>query len=162
MKVYSTIIDRHDLYGQLLGIEDVGVDADGVREFTPRRGGNGFELYLEGYGERHRRARNGRDGHAATWDDYGVWIDRLFHLDPNAEIAFYKGRDAFIDSTSRYRATGGKAPWLTEDVGLPYRWPDAAQKASDDALIERVRKVEVRLEARRLRARADRLEASVS
>ena len=162
MKIYSTKITRFDILEQLHGIADVYVDDSGIREFTPRRGGAGFEVYLEGLGDRHVRARNGRYGNAATWDDYGVWMERLFTIDPDAEIAWYKGHAAFVEETTRqHRYRGMRAPWLDEDVSIPFAWPDEEQVEQDAALIERKRKRTIREEARHLRLRAERLEASL-
>lgn len=163
MKIYSRIITRRDIYEALIGILEVCIDSDGVREFSPRRGGFGYELYLEGYGDRHYRARNNRDGYAATWDDYGVWMDRLFKIDPDAEIGYWKGRQEFIELTAQYAPNmRARAPWLEEDVSPPYTWPDELQVEADRERIERKRKREIRAEARALRARAERLEATLT
>lgn len=161
MKVYSSILTIPEMYAELRGIADVHVDEDGIREFTPKRGGRGFTLYLYGAGDRHRRARNGRDGHAATWDDYGVWIDRLFTIDPDAEIAYYKGRDHFLTATSEYMPADARGPWHTHDVSREagFVWPDAEQSERDDAMIRRNETRLAREEAARLRRRADALEA---
>lgn len=113
MKVYSKVITRAALVDALRESNPQGdITIDSLREFRPRNGGNGFELYLEGWGERHRRARNGREGKAATWDDYGNWFALLFKLDPAARISFYNGVGEFLDHTSRYTQRGAKAPWL--------------------------------------------------
>jgi len=118
MKVYSHIITRADLYRTLADIDDVIVDDSGVREFIARDGTPAFELFLEGYGARHRRARNRRSGTAATWDDYGLWFAQLFKLDPAARISFYNGVGDFLDQTARYIPRGQSAPWLHETIYL--------------------------------------------
>jgi hypothetical protein len=53
-----------------------------------------------------------RETVAATWDEWGIWIDRLFAIDPNAIIGNYKGRDAFMVETARRIPRKMTAPWL--------------------------------------------------
>jgi hypothetical protein len=161
MRIYSNIITRDQVYNATVGIEGVYVDNDGVKTFSPRVGGNGYVVYLEGMDDRHRRARNQRDGMAATWDDWGVFIARLYAIDKDARIGWYDSRDHFIEITSQavsYGRAPGVAPWLTEDI-TTLLWPDTAQKERDAALIARCEKKAAQTEARRLRARADALVA---
>jgi hypothetical protein len=114
MRIYSDILTKEDLYRELGDMPDVLLEH--CRPFSSRSTRYGYEVYLEGLGGRHKRHRNGREGKAATWDDYGVWMARLFAIDPNARIAHYNGYDQFIEYTSKNVPAGNYAPWLSEDV----------------------------------------------
>lgn len=160
MKLYSDKINASDVWQSLNGIEGVIVDDSNVRTFTSRQGVKALEFYLEGYGSRHVRARNGRDGKAATWDDWGVLIDRLFRIDPQANIGGYDGIEDFLGKTADWRGDH-RAPWLDEDVAVPFAWPDDMQRAVDDAKASKKRTARVKQEVRALRAQADRLEATI-
>ena len=59
---------------------------------------------------------------SATWDEWGIFIERLFTLDPDAKIGVYNGRDDFMEKTraeheriQQWRpdlAPTHEAPWL--------------------------------------------------
>jgi hypothetical protein len=82
----------------------------------------GFTVHLEYLGEKvkgsGRRYTNtghrGADGAgiAATWDEWGIWIDRLFAIDPDAIIGHYQGYGHFVEQTAQWRPRGMEAPWL--------------------------------------------------
>ncbi len=162
MKIYSDTIGYGDIIQALARIERVCIDESGIRTFQGRDGRNGFELFLKGYGERHVRARNfGKDGKAATWDDWGIFITRLFRIDRDAKIGQYDGKDDFIEQTSQYQQ--GRAPWLDEDVSneAGYYWPDAEQNKLDEQKANRRHARVTRQHIRTLRVQADRLEAQL-
>ncbi len=117
MKVYSDTLTREDLYASLPS--DVYLDAQEIRR--PRTRARGWTVYLEGLGDRHTRNTNsgnyGAGSHkAATWDDHGLWMAKLYEIDPMAKIAHYDSRSDFYDSTARYQPVGVKAPWLKNPV----------------------------------------------
>lgn len=97
---------------------DIHLDDDGIREFSARRYRRGFQFYCEALAG--PRARNGRPGKAASWDAYGVAMAYLYKLDPQAEIAWYKGAADFIEKTETTamsynpRKRGFEAPWLAD------------------------------------------------
>lgn len=76
---------------------------------------SGSSKYGLGYGETSK---------AATWDEWGIFIDRLFTIDPEALIGHYTSRERFIESTRKeheriteYRPDlimTHSAPWLIE------------------------------------------------
>ena len=106
MKVYSDTITRADLFDCLPG--DVSAEVIEIRH--ARKRAHGFTVSLEGIGDRHYRRKNGGNYGAsspgvmaATWDDHGVWMARLYELDPDALIADYAGRDDFERQTREYR-----------------------------------------------------------
>ncbi len=109
MIIRSDILTHRHLRDALTGIDDVIIEA--CDDFKPRRFERGYYIYLEALRETGF-ARNGRPGKAATWDEYGIWIDRLFKIDPDAEIGCYKGVDKFFEYTSRYVPRNATAPWL--------------------------------------------------
>lgn len=92
--------------------EDILLDEDGIQTFKPRSKQYGFRFYCESLSG--RRARNGRPGHAASWDAYGLLFARLFKIDGSAFIAWYDGIEQFIESTNRYQPRGARAPWLAD------------------------------------------------
>jgi len=121
VKVYSDILTAADV----LAMDELSqVGYEDFREFTPRSGyARGFELFLYGFGSRHvRRSAHAHIGDtsynmAATWTDFGIWMARLFKIDPRAKIAWYDGVDEFLAETHRatksYRSRE-EAPWLAD------------------------------------------------
>lgn len=82
-----------------------------IREFRARDGRNGFEIFLSGSAP--YRAQHDRDEYAATWTEWGLVIDALFFVDPDAEIGPYKGLRDFREQTARaYGKTAEETPWL--------------------------------------------------
>jgi hypothetical protein len=94
-----------------------------IREFTPRRYQFGYEVFLTGsspYAAAHDQTEK-----AATWDEWGVFIDALYTVDPAAQIGHYTGREHFRRTTrserdrvrayhdaKTYYARSHTAPWL--------------------------------------------------
>lgn len=92
---------------------DAGMDIDNVREFTPRDdrfiGGWSFNGY--GGNQYHSARRpNTRDSYvrkveyAASWDQWGVLLSNILHVDPEAFIggvkySYYAGSDDFHRKT---------------------------------------------------------------
>lgn len=71
--------------------EDYDQDAryEYVRGFTPRKFKIGHQIY--GYSYYGKRASaHDRDEKAMSWEAWGYVIAYLFHIDPNAQIGFYK------------------------------------------------------------------------
>ena len=70
-----------------------------------------------------KNAMRGLPDHAATWDEWGIFIAELFKLDPDAKIGQYKTHDDFLAYTadmynraSLYRPDLGIcAPWLSHN-----------------------------------------------
>ncbi len=130
MKVYSNIITRatvgtavNESPATFQNTHSLEGWFEPIREFTPRGGGNGFEFFLSGSSP--YRAQHDREEFAATWDEWGIVIDALYFVDPNARIGHYKNRADFfaqtqdaLESNARYESVGGRkrtgmtAPWL--------------------------------------------------
>lgn len=100
MKVYSDTLTRDDLVAALP--EHVTLDARTIRNPRVRR--FGWDVNLEGFGSRHtRKVNSGEYGagyhYAASYDDHGEWMARLFAKDPDARISWWKGLEDFTKGT---------------------------------------------------------------
>jgi hypothetical protein len=98
-----------------------------IREFTPKAYQYGYEVFLTGSSP-YAAARQSLQGYgetAATWDEWGLFIEHLFEIDPAARIGEYKGRENFRQVTraerdrirqwhtpNSYQARTHRAPWL--------------------------------------------------
>ena len=91
-----------------------------VREFTPRSYARGFEFFLSG--SSRRASAHDPQEKAATWIEWGIVIDALFTIDPDAQVGFYANRRAFIEYTSSEAARAGcewsrsDMPWLKAEA----------------------------------------------
>jgi len=96
---------RSALYAALPG----GVDLDGASMHGSRKRPHAFEVSLVvwdgGKGTAHPRRRNfsyghGKEGYAATYDEWGYWLAALYELDPEMIAGPYKSRDDFHAQTN--------------------------------------------------------------
>jgi hypothetical protein len=135
MRIHSDILTGNELRTNLYGL---GCYLE-CSSHGSRKRARAFEVHLShDRDDVHRYACNPGTSYpsrerepigevAATWDDWGVWIDRLFDLDQKAIIGQYDGRQDFIDQTLRFVssayfrvghkydsvwARGHTAPWL--------------------------------------------------
>lgn len=100
MKVYSDVLTEADLRSALP--DGVYADVRPLRQARVRR--FGWDVYLEGFGARHTRATNsGTYGagsrKAVSYDDHGVWMARLYQIDPDARVSWWKSRADFEQGT---------------------------------------------------------------
>ena len=60
------------------------------------------------------RASGPRDGspRAASWDDWGFVIARLFNADPDARVGFYASKAEFITKVRQYPRKGSPLAFL--------------------------------------------------
>lgn len=136
MKVRSDIITRATVgtaVANVPGVTFIDTNAveghyEPIREFKPKAFANGYEFYLSGsskYAAAHQSQGGYEREKAATWDEWGLVIEALYAVDPNAEIGHYTSRSDFIartaDEASRirlyhdpesYYGRTHKAPWL--------------------------------------------------
>jgi hypothetical protein len=117
MKIHSDIITASDLMKSSPPLVLVHWMPNGSRKRH-----HGFTASLEWLGDKEKGRRwanqsswDGPFGRtiACTWDEWGIWIDKLFDIDPDAVIGPYDGRAAFMEQTARWQPRGMKAPWLT-------------------------------------------------
>lgn len=132
MIVRSNIITRGDVCDAVLTTPGLGFQdtysREGwfvpVREFTPQRFSRGYEFFLTGSSP-YNVNRGNRDEKAATWDEWGVVIAKLFAVDPDAQIGHYSDEIDFLRQTrdehvrvtawhdpESYYARTHRAPWL--------------------------------------------------
>jgi hypothetical protein len=85
-----------------------GVDLDGASVHGSRKRPHAFEVSLVvwdgGKGTSHPRRRNfsssiGKEGYAATYDEWGYWLAALYELDPMMIAGPYKSRSDFHAQT---------------------------------------------------------------
>lgn len=136
MKIKSDIITRATVGTAVTttpGVTFIDTNArDGwyepIREFKPRSHEYGFEIFLTGsspYNAAHQSNQGGEYEKAATWDEWGIVIDKLYAVDPNAQIGHYTSRADFLAKTrdeadriktwhepKGYQARSHRAPWL--------------------------------------------------
>lgn len=110
MKIWADNLTTDDLYATLPD----GVYLEHVEIKNPRKRARGWDVHLTT--DHGRYANSGQWGasheKAASWDEWGVWIARLFEIDPGAAMTYYTGRDDFYAKTAQHVPTGMKAPWL--------------------------------------------------
>jgi hypothetical protein len=103
LKIYADKIERRDLFATL----PMGVSLDCESIGRPRVRSRGWTVRLERPGSTHWR-NSGQYGaenvRAASWDDHGVWLSRLFDIDPAARLGPYDGREKFhLETKGAYR-----------------------------------------------------------
>lgn len=119
MKIHSDTITYLDVRNAL---QNAVVYAD-VDRVGSRKRDHGFNVYL--YGSSPYAAQHDRTEKAATWDEWGVFLDYLFEIDPQMIAGQYDGRDDFerqtreaVEHNKRYAEIVGRprpnmtAPWL--------------------------------------------------
>lgn len=73
---------------------------------------------------------------AATWDQWGIFLNHLFAVDPSAKTRDYADADDF------HWKTGGRFQELTADETCYHRWEFEGFSASGPYLVHRCRKCE--------------------
>lgn len=96
MKLHSDTLRRHDVQEAARVAREHGHDiyVDEIAECGSKSRRRGITFYCESMDG--PRARNGREGRAASWDAYGWLIAELFNRDPSAIIGYYKSPSHFL------------------------------------------------------------------
>lgn len=83
MRIHSNYLTMGDIIGATKGLPNVFVN---VTEHGSRTHARAFEVRLEGNGYARNTGKSGADSYetGATWDEWGVFLARLFNLDANA------------------------------------------------------------------------------
>lgn len=119
MRIHSNELTMSDF-------ADVVTDLDGVTVTVTQHGSRSharaFEVRLRGNGRTGGQWGN-TDAPSATWDEWGVFLGRLYAIDPymmcgNAKAPVYLDRDDF-DYQTDYRFDGGVIP---EDTHVKHFW----------------------------------------
>ena len=103
MRIHSDVINVVDLFqvvSSTPGVYDTHLSSHGSRKRA-----RAFELKLSG--SSNFRQNGNRDKNAATWDEWGVVIGKLFAIDPKAIIGYYPNREYF-DILTGYRFEDGE------------------------------------------------------
>lgn len=105
MRIHTDTLTHSELVAALPGGVYAYITAKGSRKRD-----HAFEvtLYVFEKDALHRRYGNsggyGRsDDVAATWDEWGVWIAKLYKSDHDALIGPYESYSSFFDSTMKHR-----------------------------------------------------------
>jgi hypothetical protein len=100
MKIHSDVIKYSDLVQAVHARGMVGVKLADCETKGSRSRKRSFDIRLTGNSASRPNfgAGNG-DEHAAQWDEWGIFIDTLFTLDPEAIIGVYKTYAAFKEAT---------------------------------------------------------------
>jgi hypothetical protein len=80
------------------------VSFDRSRSFRSSIRESGFDITLEGESRRRPNNRGSSDGHAATWDQWGVFLGHLFNIDPDMVVGTPK-RPVYASETDFERQT---------------------------------------------------------
>lgn len=106
MKVYSDVLT----YASMRYLSGDGLYYDTLESLTrPRLRRYGYRVLAYGHSNRWKNSGNRGAGneHAATWDDHGRWMARVFREDPKALIVAcgrYDGAEDFHTKTKeRYK-----------------------------------------------------------
>lgn len=107
MIVRSNIITTDNIISALheTFTEDGGMFFIGsIREFKPRRFERGFKFFCGGSSA--RASAHDPYEKAATWVEWGIFIDYLFKIDPDAEIGWYTEKlEAALDRGVKVRCS---------------------------------------------------------
>ena len=106
MRIHSDILTRQDIYTAVDNLPGVYVD---VTEHGSRTHAAAYEVSLEGNGYAKNTGKYGAgDEIAATWDEWGVFLARLFDKDPDARCgaakypAYRNGYDFHAQTNDRF------------------------------------------------------------
>lgn len=124
MKIYSntlTMTEVREAFKTARDSDGADIYVEDGREFRPRSHAHGTEVWAESmHGKRATghvpaRASGPRDGHprAASWDDWGFVIARLFRADPQARVGFYASKADFIARVRKHPRPGSPLAFLS-------------------------------------------------
>ena len=119
MRIHTNTLYAPDLQDAVNDLDGVSVTASqhGSRDYA-----RAFEVRLEGNGRTGGQWGN-TTAKGATWDEYGVFLARLYAIDPymlcgSPKRPLYLSRDDF-DFQTGYRFEDGTMP---EDTHKQHRW----------------------------------------
>ena len=105
MRIHTDTLTREQLYAALPFDVHAYITPKGSRKRA-----RAFEvtLFVLEKDDLHRRYGNSggygsSEDVAATWDEWGVWMARLYEIDPDALIGWYESYHHFLDMTTRHR-----------------------------------------------------------
>lgn len=118
MRIHSDYVTVSDIYALLRdGLTGVSVE---VSRHGSRKRAAALEVRLEGTSTRRNMSNTGQ---AATWDEWGVFMARVFNLDANA-ILGHEDRGNFVERTQeRFEALT-----MPEDAHGNHHWESAGAR----------------------------------
>lgn len=126
MRIHSDILTVADVYDAVSDLPGVYVT---VSENGSRTHRKGFEVSLEGNGYARNTGSYGSDRSTpgATWDEWGVFLARLFDVDPRALPGSVK-YPVYVDAGDFHRKTATRFADLTlpEDTHKRHTWEYSA------------------------------------
>lgn len=121
MRIHSDILTTADIHAATRDLPGVYID---ISPHGSRSRASAYEVSLEGNGYRKNSGRYGAgDEYAATWDEWGVVIARLFDIDPQAFWGSAK-RPNYSDAEDFHQLTGDRfrSLELPADTHKRHRW----------------------------------------
>jgi len=108
MMIWSDSLTSEQVQRAAHADENIGLEKfDALTRPRVRRHAWNVLLYRIGSRRTFNTGTYGAGAHgAASYDDYGWFIARLFDLDPSARVAYYNGRDNFHHMTKHQYETG--------------------------------------------------------
>lgn len=97
MKLHSNILTADDVHicaAVARKVHGCDIYVDEISEGGSRKAARRITFYA--HSKNGKRARNGRQGRAATWSDYGYLIAELYRRDPDAIFDYYANVDDFV------------------------------------------------------------------
>lgn len=107
MRIHSDVLTESDVYSaaQFAGVRVVDLDVKGSQSR-----GKAFNFTLSGSGA-HRSQWASSDHQAATWDEWGIVLNRLFVVDPLA----HTGKNGYLSAEHFHWMTADRYRTLTPD-----------------------------------------------
>ena len=96
MKIHSSVLTAQDIHAATRAANMTGVNVFDLDTRGSRSRARSFLVKLSGTSN-HRIAMGGAQ--AATWDEWGMFINALFLTDPDAKVGQYPTFEAFREST---------------------------------------------------------------
>lgn len=124
MRIHSEKITASDIFAATKANGMTGVYAE-VMHHRSRTHTRAFEVALTG--NSGRRVNTGTSGaheenHAATWDEWGIFLAHLFAVDPQARVGGAK-YPTYVDAQEFHDRTYGRFETLRhEDQHKNHRW----------------------------------------
>lgn len=95
MRIHTDKISRADLSAATKARGMIGVELSNCETKGSRKRTRAFEVSLTGNSPSRPNFGGNGDEHAAQWDEWGIFIDELFRIDPEAIIGVYPTREQF-------------------------------------------------------------------
>lgn len=101
MRIHTSL-DPAEIYGMIADLPAVTFERFDVK--GSRSHPRAVDIILSGTSTRRHNGgnRGAGDEYAATWDEWGIFLGRVFRADPNAKATYYADRADFE------RKTGGR------------------------------------------------------